>query len=487
MVKSIIDNKNEINYSISDDMKINQTKKVIRKAACFLFTLTFLLSAKAQQTADTLANLKTKCILQYMSGLSSQPDNKVISGQWMNHRPTPETPQTEFDTSITSIYNQTSKWVGIIGTDYMRDFTMPFHQAIKNISPVNQPLIDYSNQNGLVSIMVSWKNPWTGGNKNDMTNSSNLLDIVTPSHPANTFFLKELDSIAVGLQQLQDSNVTVLFRPFHEMNAPWFWWGIKSSSLPLASDFASLWQYTFNYLTSVKNLHNILWYYTPSAKETGSGIQTELFYYPGNNYVDVIGLDIYNDTLDISATGYSALIATGKPIGIAEFGPKNSTVLNQKFVYDYTILINQIKNKYPALCHWISWNHFKNDTNWTYYSLSTQNNTSLLLNDSWVVNRDEIDYSACLTLSIDEQNISEPSILLFPNPLSTQATVQTNYILKNATLTIYNYHGQTVKQIKNISGLTAVFSRDNLTNGLYFIRLTQDNRELITQKIIITD
>jgi len=462
--------------------KTNPTIKILTTGFLF-FCIT---SAFSQQTADTLANQKTKCILQYLSSLPSLPNNKVISGQWMNHRPTPETPQTEFDTSITSVYNQTSKWVGIIGTDYMREFIMPYSQAIKNLSQVNQPLIDYSNQNGLVSIMVSWKNPWTGGNKSDMTGSSNLLDIVTTGHPANIFFLKELDSIAVGFQQLQDSGVTILFRPFHEMNAPWFWWGMKTSSLPLASDFVSLWQYTFNYLTTVKNLHNILWYYTPSAKETGSAIQTELFYYPGNNYVDVIGLDIYNDTLDISASGYSTLVATGKPIGIAEFGPKNSTVLNQKFVYDYTILIDQIRNKYPALCHWLSWNHFNNGSNWTYYSLSTQNNTTSLLNDSWVINRDEIDYSNCLTTSINEQSLQE-SILIFPNPFTTETSLHTDHILKNATLTVYNCFGQTVKQIKNIAGQTVTFHRDNLPSGFYFIHLTQDNKEIIREKIIISD
>jgi len=200
-------------------------------------------SAFSQQTADTLANQKTKCILQYISGLSSQPNNKVISGQWMNWRGLPNTPAIGFDTAITSVYNQTSKWVGIIGTDYMREHLNPYYKAIENLKSVNQPLIDYSQQGGLISVMVSWKNPWTGGNTADMTNSNNLLDIVTNGHPANTFFNKELDSIAVGFQQLQDSGITVLFRPFHEMNGNWFWWDLSQLLyllLPTLQRFGSI-------------------------------------------------------------------------------------------------------------------------------------------------------------------------------------------------------------------------------------------------------
>ncbi len=448
-------------------------------------------SAFSQQTADTLANQKTKCILQYISGLSSQPNNKVISGQWMNWRGLPNTPATEFDTAITSVYNQTSKWVGIIGTDYMREHLNPYYKAIENLKSVNQPLIDYSQQGGLISVMVSWKNPWTGGNTADMTNSNNLLDIVTNGHPANTFFNKELDSIAVGFQQLQDSGITVLFRPFHEMNGNWFWWGSKSTTLPIASDFTTLWQYTFNYLTNTKNLHNILWFYTPSileSWETNLAFKPELFYYPGNNYVDIIGLDTYGDTLDIRPTNYAALLATGKPIGLSEFGPQKQHVTNNPFSYDYTTLINQIKNKHPELCFWLSYNHFKagQTNNWIYYSLSTQNNVPALLNDSWVVNRDEIDYSACLTTSINEQSLHE-SIFVFPNPFTTETSLHTDHILNNATLTVYNCFGQTVKQIKNIAGQTVTFHRDNLPSGFYFIHLTQDNKEIIREKIIISD
>ena len=79
------------------------------------------------------------------------------------------------------------------------------------------------------------------------------------------------------------------------------------------------------------------------------------------------------------------------------------------------------------------------------------------------------------------------SFSISPNPFITQATIQANKILSNATLIVYNAMGQQVKQLKNITGQIITLRRDNLPAGLYFIRLTQDGIILSTDKILITD
>jgi uncharacterized repeat protein (TIGR03803 family) len=76
---------------------------------------------------------------------------------------------------------------------------------------------------------------------------------------------------------------------------------------------------------------------------------------------------------------------------------------------------------------------------------------------------------------------------IYPNPFSTQTTLQTDEIFKDATLTVYNLFGQTVKQIDNLSGQTIIFHRDNLPSGLYFIRIAQDNKTFSVDKLVITD
>lgn len=81
----------------------------------------------------------------------------------------------------------------------------------------------------------------------------------------------------------------------------------------------------------------------------------------------------------------------------------------------------------------------------------------------------------------------KPTVSIFPNPSSTETTFQTDKLFKDATLTIYNSFGQTVKQIKNISERTVTLFRDNLPSGLYFLRLTEDNKTFSTDKLVITD
>jgi hypothetical protein len=88
--------------------------------------------------------------------------------------------------------------------------------------------------------------------------------------------------------------------------------------------------------------------------------------------------------------------------------------------------------------------------------------------------------------SINENNISH-NLSIYPNPFCTQTILQTDIFFKNATLTVDNVFGQQVKQIKNISGQTIIFLRDNLASGLYFVRLTQDGKTFSVDKLVITD
>ena len=90
------------------------------------------------------------------------------------------------------------------------------------------------------------------------------------------------------------------------------------------------------------------------------------------------------------------------------------------------------------------------------------------------------------SLSTNEYS-TNPLFSVFPNPFISSTTIQTNGSLKNATLTICNAFGQTVKQQNNISGHIVTLTRDNLPSGLYSIRLTEENKIIAVEKIVITD
>jgi uncharacterized delta-60 repeat protein len=90
-------------------------------------------------------------------------------------------------------------------------------------------------------------------------------------------------------------------------------------------------------------------------------------------------------------------------------------------------------------------------------------------------------------VGIDELADENNKINIYPNPFSNTTTVITKVELNNATLAVYNSFGQPVKQFENISSNTLIFNRDNLPAGLYFIQLSQDNRIIKTDKLVIMD
>ncbi|MBP7101864.1 MAG: T9SS type A sorting domain-containing protein [Bacteroidales bacterium] len=86
--------------------------------------------------------------------------------------------------------------------------------------------------------------------------------------------------------------------------------------------------------------------------------------------------------------------------------------------------------------------------------------------------------------SIDEEFLGF-NYSCYPNPFSRQTNIYLDRTLKDATLTIYNFNGQIVKIIKNISGQTICLQSDNISNGIYFIQLKEENKILIKEKIIV--
>ncbi len=87
------------------------------------------------------------------------------------------------------------------------------------------------------------------------------------------------------------------------------------------------------------------------------------------------------------------------------------------------------------------------------------------------------------TTWINENNNST-NITVFPNPSSSSFTIKSSQILNNATLTLFNSIGLVVKQIKNICGQTYILQRDNLSTGIYFLQLIQNNKILSKEKLI---
>lgn len=150
-------------------------------------------------------------------------------------------------------------------------------------------IIDAHRRGGIITISWHPDNPASGGSTWDKTPA--VKDIITGGKYHETF-KTWVERLAVYFDSLQyeGKHIPVIFRPYHEMNGSWFWWGDGNCTI---EDYKQLWQETVNELRDEHNVHHLLYTYSPNTLDTED---VYLRYYPGDDYVDILGIDIYDFT-----------------------------------------------------------------------------------------------------------------------------------------------------------------------------------------------
>ncbi|MFZ4507316.1 MAG: glycosyl hydrolase [Fimbriimonas sp.] len=123
---------------------------------------------------------------------------------------------------------------------------------------------------------------------------------------------EHVDRLANALAELRDLGIPVIFRPYHEMNGKWFWWGGDAEWLK------QLWALIFDRYVNHHNLTNLLWAWNPDKPHPG----VEDFY-PGHGTVDLLGTDIYpvkglDETYPQEWYDRMAALAGGRPVALSE-------------------------------------------------------------------------------------------------------------------------------------------------------------------------
>ncbi len=109
-------------------------------------------------------------------------------------------------------------------------------------------------------------------------------------------WISQLEDYATVLQRFEDAGVPIFFRPFHETNGNWFWFcGGSMVGSDIAARFRTLWEYVYKYFTYEKGLDNLIWIYSPNITDDEKATATYdvMKFYPGDDYVDIMGLDWY--------------------------------------------------------------------------------------------------------------------------------------------------------------------------------------------------
>jgi mannan endo-1,4-beta-mannosidase len=175
--------------------------------------------------------------------------------------------------------------------------------------------------------------------------------VLTPGTPLYEHWCTQVDAIAGFLKQLQDAHVPVLWRPYHEMNGDWFWWGGRIGEYGTVALYRQL----FDRMVNHHHLNNLIWVW--SMDRVHNPQMEHAKYFPGINYVDVLALDVYGN--DFAQSYYDSLVALseGKPVVLDEVGNAPPPEILQKqprWAY-YGIWTGMVRNtsrkQYDVLMH----------------------------------------------------------------------------------------------------------------------------------------
>lgn len=218
------------------------------------------------------ANASTQAVKLY-NFLKAGFGTKIISGTMAAH-------STNI-TEATWVHDNTGKWPAITGFDFI-DHTNPNQNWVNYSGPFTLGQ-DWWNNNGLITISWHWRDPLTKSGSFNTSETTFDVSKVTDTNSAEyKAMIVDIDVIAGYLKQFKDANIPVLWRPLHEAEGGWFWWGAKG-----AEPFKALWKLVFDRMVNHHALNNLIWVYTTSASDNAGN------WYPGDAYVDVLGMDIY--------------------------------------------------------------------------------------------------------------------------------------------------------------------------------------------------
>ncbi|MGW7069822.1 glycosyl hydrolase [Streptomyces sp. NPDC054855] len=287
------------------------------------FLAAALLALCLTPDAQAFPSSSKQQVINYLRSISG---SNIVSGQ---HNKEPASNPGQYTQQVKDV---TGQYPGLWGGDLMfRAEDVANRQRV-----IDQAKTEWAN-GSLVALTWHVCPPtmgssceFEGGVKSRITDAQ-FSQVVTDGTALNNAWKRRLDEVVPYLQQLKAAGVPVLFRPLHEMNEQWNWWGKR----PGANGGAQLYRITHDYLTG-KGLNNLIWVWNVQDNPEGGWAS----YYPGNSYVDVASLDVWYKNYPSSAD-YQQLqsIAGSKPIALAEMGKvPSSTLLNSQTRWSYFMI-----------------------------------------------------------------------------------------------------------------------------------------------------
>ena len=198
------------------------------------------------------------------------------------------------------IKNASGRYPALRGLDYMGD----------DFSGCNRRAKAWYQKGGIVTICWHCGSDFSGSHSEALADDLDWNKALTPGTNEYNKLVAGMDKGAKALLELKQEGIPVIWRPFHEFDGKWFWWGKGG-----AENFKKLWRLMYDRYTNYWGLDNLIW-------NLGYCGDVNDGWYPGDAYVDIIGADTYVDNTDSLVGIYQKTALIGnKPVCLHENGP----------------------------------------------------------------------------------------------------------------------------------------------------------------------
>ena len=251
--------------------------------------------------------------------LKEQSGKKTLSGV--------QSSMSNTNDFIDLVHSKTGKHPALAGYDFIFLHYSPTPDGwswVQNYGDISAAQEQWQN-NGLVSYMWHWNVPesesvWEHAKENygefdgyafysDQT-SFDIKEALKEGTWQNQVIMADIEKVAGYLKLLQDEGIPVIWRPLHEAagnydkygpNGAWFWWGRGG-----AEPCKQLWRLLYDRFVNVHKLNNLIWVWTVDVTEGCENQYAD--WYPGDEYVDILGVDIYETNTDAKTRQYQAMV-----------------------------------------------------------------------------------------------------------------------------------------------------------------------------------
>lgn len=198
------------------------------------------------------------------------------------------------DENRSDVKSVTGSHPAVIGVDFS-GFSGRSPEAIAEArEAVRKNVVDTYNRGGVTTVAWHFSNPVARGGFYWVDSLSlPAVRYIIPGGEAHGQYKEILNGIGAWAHSVKGADgklAPVIFRPFHEFDGGWFWWGKPHAS---REEFISLWRFTVSYLRDSLDVHNFIYAFSPDNK-----FRTEAEFlerYPGDEWVDMVGMDNYGD------------------------------------------------------------------------------------------------------------------------------------------------------------------------------------------------